>query len=398
MDTFCIPVQAGKATRRKAIGQMDFTFAGADNVLVLDPVLRSISRRAVSKLQLRLHVACSVWMTRCWTFQEACLARAWHVALRTNLYEPAVDWHREDNLLFRVMTNQPIWTDQSELEYEALSFYRKLWPLVDQDPQYKTPIMGNDDVRDLAEMVKIWNELDQRSTTRRKDRLIILAILLGLNAGDIVALDVDDQMQAILATQNALPLSFLFEPKHQLPSNSTKPRWIPAYPEGTITTAYGRMTQDRSRRHHQFTLAEIKANGFILDPKYSDLDQGVIKQSLPYAFSAWVKMKPPADSTAPRVTCLILSRRKNITSSLQSPYVGARFSLAPESSNNNDDNDEYTGPQKSYRLIYEGPLIYGRISPTDSSLSPASYPPIEGAVAMPNDAQCLLDSGEFQKK
>lgn len=108
MDTFCIPVQAGKATRRKAIGQMDFTFAGADNVLVLDPVLRSMSRRAVSKLQLRLHVACSVWMTRCWTFQEACLARAWHVALRTNLYEPAVDWHREDNLLFRVMTNQPI--------------------------------------------------------------------------------------------------------------------------------------------------------------------------------------------------------------------------------------------------------------------------------------------------
>ncbi|CAO1601756.1 hypothetical protein XANCAGTX0491_005393 [Xanthoria calcicola] len=403
MDTFCIPVQAGKATRRKAIGQMDFTFVGADNVLVLDPVLRSISRRAVSKLQLRLHVACSVWMTRCWTFQEACLARAWHVTLRTNLYEPAVDWHREDNLLFRVMTNQPIWTDQSELEYEALSFYRKLWPLVDQDPQYKTPIMGNDDVRDLAEMVKIWNELDQRSTTRRKDRLIILAILLGLNAGDIVALDVNDQMQAILATQNALPLSFLFEPKHRLPSNSTKPRWIPAYPEGTITTAYGRMTQDRSRRHYQFTLAEIKANGFILDPKYSGLDQGVIKQSLPYAFSAWVKTKPPADSslrndTAPRVTCLILSRRKNITSSLQSPYVGARFSLVPESSSNNDDNDDDTGPQKSYNLIYEGPLIYGRISPTASSISPASHPPIEGAVAMPNNAPCLLASGESQEK
>ncbi|KAI4095458.1 MAG: hypothetical protein LQ339_007238 [Xanthoria mediterranea] len=137
--------------------------------------------------------------------------------------------------------------------------------------------MGNDDVRDLAEIVKIWNELDQRSTTRRKDRLIILAILLGLNAGDIVALDVDDQM-------------------------------------------------------------------------------------------------------------------KNITSSLQSPYVGARFSLVSESSSYNEDNDDDTGPQKSYRLIYEGPLIYGRISPTDSSLSPASYPPIEGAVAMPNDAQCLLDS------
>ncbi|KAI4259630.1 MAG: hypothetical protein L6R42_004489, partial [Xanthoria sp. 1 TBL-2021] len=300
------------------------------------------------------------------------------------------------------MTNQTIWTDKSELEYEAVSFYRKLWPLVDQDPEYRPPIMRNNDTADLSELVKIWNELDQRSTTRRKDRLIILAILLDLDAGEIVSLDVGDQMQAILATQNALPLSFLFDPKHRLTSNPTKCGWIPLYPEGPITTAYGRMTQDRSRGHYQFTLADIKANGFILDAKYSNLDQGVIRQTVPYTFSAWVKMKSRAVSpsssssssmndTTPRVTCIILSRMKSTISSLQSPYIGARFSLVPEISNINNNNNNNTGRQKSYTLIYDGPLLYNRITPTESSLSPASYPPIEGAVAMPNDAQCLLD-------
>ncbi|KAL9633202.1 MAG: hypothetical protein Q9204_003489 [Flavoplaca sp. TL-2023a] len=167
MDTLCIPFQSDTATRRKAIAQMNLTYAGADNVLVLDPMLRSIPRKTVCKLQLRLQVACSIWMSRCWTFQEACLARAWHVALRDNLYEPGGDYQRGANPLFRVMTNQPIWTDKSELEYEALSFYRKLWPLVDQDPEYnKHPLVRNKDDADLFKLVKIWNELNMRSTKK----------------------------------------------------------------------------------------------------------------------------------------------------------------------------------------------------------------------------------------
>ena len=358
MDTLCVPVQSGTATRRKAIAQMNLTYAGADNVLVLDPMLRSIPRKTVCKLQLRLQVACSIWMSRCWTFQEACLARAWHVALRDNLYEPGVDYQREANPLFRVMTNQTIWTDKSELECEALSFYKKLWPLVDQDPEYtKHPLVHNKDDADLFELVKIWNELNTRSTTRRKDRLTILAILLDLDAGEIALLDVVDQMQAILSTQNTLPLSLLFQTKSQLPtSNMPKCRWMPLYPECTVTAVYGRMAQDHSRQHYHFTLADVKANGFILDSKYSGLNQVFISQSQPSAFSAWVKMEPrltdPSNNDdRPRSTCLILSRVKKTTSSLRSSYVGARFTV--ESS----DSDRTS----TYTLIYDGALIYDQI-------------------------------------
>lgn len=398
MDTLCVPFQSGTATRRKAIAQMNLTYAGADNVLVLDPMLRSIRRKTVCKLQLRLQVACSIWMSRCWTFQEACLARAWHVALRDNLYEPGVDYQREANPWFRVMTNQTIWTDKSELEYEALSFYKKLWPLVDQDREYNNhPLVHNKDDAELFELVKIWNELITRSTTRRKDRLIILAILFDLDAGEIALLDVVDQMQAILSTQNTLPLSLLFQPKPQLPtSNMPKCRWIPLYPECTITAAYGRMAQDRSRKHYHFTLADVKANGFILDPKDSGLNQVFISQSRPSVFSAWVKMEPRLTDSSnnddrPCSTCLILSSVKKTTSSLRSPYVGARFTVQ------SSDSDRTS----TYTLIYNGALIYEQITsnpPSSSTESqpptpPTGYPQVE-AVAMPNNAQCLLDCGK----
>ena len=182
-DTLCIPVGLGKTLRRKAIARMNFTFAGADNVLVIDPALQYLLEDDLSKLQLRLHIACSPWMSRCWTFQEACLARAWHIYLRNRLYTPAPDYRNETNSLFRIHTKKTLWTDESELECEAISFYRKMWPLADQDLDYKPPILVEAEGSDVDVLRKIWNELNERSTTRRGDRLIILAVLLDLNAG-----------------------------------------------------------------------------------------------------------------------------------------------------------------------------------------------------------------------
>ncbi|KAL8885030.1 MAG: hypothetical protein Q9215_007052 [Flavoplaca cf. flavocitrina] len=157
------------------------------------------------------------------------------------------------------------------------------------------------------------------------------------------------------------------------------------------------MAQDRSRQHYHFTLADVKAKGFILDPKYSGLNQVFISQSQPSAFSAWVKMEPRLTDSSnnddrPRFTCLILSRVKKTTSSLRSPYVGARFTVQ------SSDSDRIS----TYTLIYDGALIYDQITsnpPSPSTESqpptpPPGYPQVE-AVAMPNNAQCLLDCGKF---
>jgi hypothetical protein len=135
---------SGKRCVEKPLHQLNFIFAGADNVLVIDPALQMVEERRVSKLQLRLYVACSPWMSRCWTFQEACLARAWDIYLSSTLYEPAQDHRRETHPLFRIMTAKSVWTDENELEHEVISFYDELWPLVDERPDYRPSSRGTE--------------------------------------------------------------------------------------------------------------------------------------------------------------------------------------------------------------------------------------------------------------
>ncbi|MCJ1263437.1 hypothetical protein MMC22_003307 [Lobaria immixta] len=125
---------------------------------------------------------------------------------------------------FRVAANKTSGTDRSELEYEGISFYGKLWPLVDADPDYRPPIPLETDGDGVSELTKIWNQLNERSTTRREDRLIILAVLLDLNAGEIMSLEVREQMRALFRTQSALPLSFVFEPQTEPAEDNPKCR------------------------------------------------------------------------------------------------------------------------------------------------------------------------------
>ena len=381
MDTLCIPPGLGKPLRQKAIARMNFTFSGADNVLVIDPVLQSISEQSLSKLQLRLHIACSPWMTRCWTFQEARLARALHLYLRTTLYTPAVDYLREENPLFRVQANETLWTDMSELEYEGFSFYGKMWPLVDQDPDYRPPIFFETEGGDVSELTNTWSQLSERSTTRRKDRLIILAVLLDLNAGEIMSLEVKEQMRAILRTRSALPLSFLFEPPTEPVVDNPKCRWIPLYPKGEISTYYGCMTRNRAQSHYQFQLSTIKALGFLLDDKDSGFTTFFIAPTVPYAFRAWVRIITREDiptNCTRRATCIILSRMQDVSSNRT---VGARFFV-----------DNSSTEANSCTLVYDCPLIWTLVSPSQS-LSPTEACPKLEPIVMPEATHVLLDCG-----
>ena len=365
MDTLCIPVGLGKVLRRKAITQMNFIFAGADNVLVIDPILQGIHAKSVSKLQLRLQIACSPWMSRCWTFQEACLARAWHVYLSSTLYDPAMDHGRETDPLYRIMTAKSIWTDENELEHEAISFYDKLWPLVDQRPGYRPSFRGPEKTN-VEELARIWGQLNERSTTRREDRLIILAILLDLNPGEILSLDLVEQTRAILRTQDTLPLSLMFEPQAGPIVEKIKCRWIPLYPEGEMTTAYGCMSKDQVGRYYHFKLADIKAYGFLIGANDVKYRQFHIELYLPFRLSAWIRTLPRDGFTAcsrPGNYCVILSRMKRQSRDLGSFLVGARFAI-----------EDMNSDMRSCRLIYDCPLEYT----LDKSVGVMSLPPIPG--------------------
>lgn len=90
-----------------------------------------------------------------------------------------------------------IWTYENEFEREKISFDDKLWPCVDQRPGYRGPILCDIENDDAGKFIKIWRQLNQRLTIARGDRLIIWAILLDLNAGDISSLKIDDQIRAL---------------------------------------------------------------------------------------------------------------------------------------------------------------------------------------------------------
>ena len=409
MDTLCIPVGLGKQLRRKAISQMNFIFAGADNVLVIDPELQLVSEDSVSKLQLRLQLACSPWMTRCWTFQEARLARVWHLYLRNGLYQPARDHWRETDSRFRVKTVKNIWTDENELEREAISFYDKLWPLVDQRPGYRPPLLRDIENDDTGEFVKIWRQLNERSTTARGDRLVILAILLDLNAGEISSLTIAEQMRAILRTQKKLPLSLLFEPKSGPLVESAKCRWIPLYPRGDISTAYGCMVRNQISSYFQFTLSDIKALGFLLDAKDSDHRDFLINQTSPFNFGAWIRAIPQEGVVAGpacRTSCIILSCVQERSTELRTSFVGARFFI--------ENMNSETG---SCTLVYDCPLVYVLTRPVggesmsasdsspdrmtkplrrESALASDERPEIE-VTYMPEATQVSLDCGKTSR-
>ena len=407
MDTFCIPVSLGKALRRKAISQMNFIFAGADNVLVIDTRLQILEEKSLSKLQLRLQVACSPWMSRCWTFQEACLARAWHIDLRSTLYEPAEDYRRESDPLFRVWTARSVWADESELEREALSFYNRLWPLVDQRPGYKPSFWGPE-TDNVEEFTRIWQQLNERSTTRPGDRLIILAILLDLNPGEIMSLELKEQMRAILRTQNMLPLSLLFENRSGPMNENAKCRWIPLYPKGDMTTEYGYMSRSQASGYYQFTLSEIQAHGFLIDAKDSRHRQFRIDQISPFRFGARIRAMPHegvAESPTNGSYCVILSRKQKFSNDVGSFSVGARFVI-----------EQVSTDMRSCRLIYDCPVEYTLDAPVRglSSSAPGNITEVDitmqssrqdttatldvwhqiEASLMPDGAEISVDCGE----
>jgi hypothetical protein len=84
-----------------------------------------------------------------------------------------------------------------------------------------------------------WNNLVERSTTKKEDVHCILANMLGISDGDILNLWYEERMKAILGAQGSLPLHLLAKSGPRLQGGFD--RWIPLYPDGGLSDAYGEM-------------------------------------------------------------------------------------------------------------------------------------------------------------
>ena len=386
IDTLCIPVNLGKKVRQKAINRMNLIYAGADNVLVIDPELRLISSGSSSKLQLRSHLLSSAWMTRCWTYQEARLTPKWTVALNDSIFDLVGQAADEDRFEKNVIGANLIQTAAQHLEAEALNFYNDMLPLASVNFQ------GNSKAtNEVYELISIWNELSRRSTSRRADRLVILAILLDLDTNEIMSLKIEERLRAIFRSQRSLPLSLLFNPPVESRVESTKAHWVPLYPTGIITEHYGYMSRDPSSLRFNFSLLDVGAVGLILDAEDSKHQYFLLDLKSPMQHQAWIQVASVISTRnllTFQKTCIILFENKSYASNnIEHPQhsgaqlVGARFLVQEISSDGRD-----------FTLVYDCPLIHTKTRPRSLLDDLDEWPEVKSNM-MSQAARLSLDCG-----
>ena len=396
MDTLCIPVNHGKDIRLKAIAEMDTVYVKADNVLVLDPVLQRIDPDGESKLNLRLQVLSSSWMTRCWTFQEARLSRLLAIKLRTGLYHLGTDYYyqRQREPGNKDAPSTDFWTDRKELELEALSFFEEIWPLIDARPNRKPNALRSsvsDSETDMAaDLIQVWNQLIERSTSVKDDRLTILAILLDLNAHEILSLRSEERMRAVLRSRSSIPLSFLFEPQYGPVINQRKCSWIPAVPTGKLSMEYGLMKIDEEKNCYQISFSETKVSGYILAAKDSQYSRFLIDVDRPSQSDIWIRAMPDPDHAEPagdRSVCILLYRSAGPTSSSEW-LPGARFLITT-----------IDVEKETYTIVYDCALQSTLTRPLIADSAPVldDYVKIK-AESITKPAKILLECGECMVK
>jgi hypothetical protein len=89
MDTLCIPLgEENESLRREAINKMAFIHSAAEHVLVIDQTVKKISSQDSTDVAIASKFLTCPWMTRAWTFQEACLARQFSFLLKDAVIDP----------------------------------------------------------------------------------------------------------------------------------------------------------------------------------------------------------------------------------------------------------------------------------------------------------------------
>lgn len=332
MDTLCIPVGLENASlRANAINKMDLIYAGARDVLVLDPELQQISLEGLPQEEISAHVLCSPWMTRCWTLQEARLSSNYYAQFADGIFDPRSAHRRLMNDLGSYTASKENFDDLGCMKYELFVewYYRQL---------------HKHNLSELGLTVKVndpfhmeWDNLAQRSTTKKEDIHCILANMLGFSAGELFGLPYEERMKAILCTQTTLPLKLLFNPGPRIQDLDN--RWVPSYPEGTVGNGLGYVKVTSNGLLFDHTTA--RCEGFLVSSSTSPPTMFCLSV-LPNGASEPLWASPSDKDTglvfeaSTRIaTCYILGEDIHSRSAIRDPvgrallghHEGARFAL-----------------------------------------------------------------------
>lgn len=385
IDTLCVPVgKRNKTFRVQAIRSMDSIYAGAEHTLVLDSELEQIPQ-TVSE-QMSAYVLCSSWMTRCWTLQEARLSQTYYVQFADGLFDgrnaeksldrdmnrPARIYSLKDSMHVQLRTDLTLW-------------YWTMVPM--RDLLYE--VAANTEGRFINE----WNNLVQRSTSRKEDIHNIFASMLGLNGGDILTLPFDQRMKAILRAQTSLPLDILFLSCPKMEELSC--RWIPLYPGlgFSLTRRHGEMKI--STEGVRFDKSTANFMGFVVTSSKPQLDHFGLRENSD-SDPLWVTVKSDSTNSVLRnptsiATCYILG--KFADSNMRPPWFN-------QSTNTREDGALFAVQRREGRVLhlsYECPLEYGFSLPVFSEnpkVVGQSEVPILDAELLDADQRFQIDCGE----
>ena len=237
--------------KRIAIGRMDWTYAGADAVLIQDKALHKLSPHNLLPLQFAAHLHCSKWPSRCWTLAEGALAWKWHIQFassalslkeipshfpegqrqaRFNEYVENIGLHFLERNRRRVF-NEVMGEGQRQGTFDEFleeSIISELMSIYEEIPSKTAQLTLTD----------AWNALRHRSTTKPGDAHGIFGLLTGLSIKNILSFDKSQKMKAVLNSQILLPAAILFNHGPKL-TDEPKNRWVPEHVKGSVMTDIG---------------------------------------------------------------------------------------------------------------------------------------------------------------
>jgi hypothetical protein len=221
---------------------MAYIYTVAQHVLVLDRTLEIVSYSDTTDTALAAYLATCPWIGRCWTFQEACLAREFSFLLKDRVINPR-RWGYNSAL------NYPL--DRPETYLDRL-FKRDFLGSIESMPNIISDSLRGREQNDEFVFEEIWAQLAKRSTMKREDLHGIMAVTKGLRAWEIFRKisnnqdheprRTEERMLSILRAQKSLPLSMLYLPYSKDTPLCKDYAWVPHFPSGELKFFYGSMT------------------------------------------------------------------------------------------------------------------------------------------------------------
>lgn len=189
IDTLCVPVH--KRLRKLAISRLKQTYRQADRVIVLDAELQTSPFNSLVEALTR--ISCSGWIRRLWTLQEGILARA---NLYVQFYEYVLNFKKASEDLLVQASLGPLLCHSVFEDISATALRRAI--ILDPTLQW------------CPKIVRLWEMLCWRSSTREGDASLVLASLLGIDTLGLQDVPVDQRMKAIYSSLNVFPQAILF--------------------------------------------------------------------------------------------------------------------------------------------------------------------------------------------